>query len=124
MHTVEKQFNLELRSFLLVCIGAVPGSYLRFQLDNQFMVNIFGTFILGLLFGMRVRLRIKLLLGVGFCGSLTTFSGWIFNSFNLIINGFLSQAILLIFTMCLSGFISFVFGFYIGQTLKKLKLSQ
>jgi hypothetical protein len=44
----------------------------------------------------------------------------VFECLDLIINGFLSKAIVLIVSMSLSGFISLVLGFYIGQNLRKL----
>ena len=74
-------FRLELEELLLVALGAVPGALLRWQLsvqlqDRHVLVNTLGAAILGLLAGLPAAPRRQLLLGIGFCGSLTTFSSW------------------------------------------------
>ena len=73
--------QLELQELLLVGVGAVPGALLRWQLalhlgDQNLLVNVLGAALLGFLAGLPVAPRRQLLLGIGFCGSLTTFSSW------------------------------------------------
>ena len=82
----------ELQELLLVGVGAVPGALLRWQFglvlhDRDVVVNVLGSLILGLLLGLPYRPRIQLLVGIGFCGSLTTFSSWMVNSVDLIYQG-------------------------------------
>ena len=66
-----------------MAMGAVPGALIRWQAagvyfgdGNNVVVNVAGAFILGLLVGRGVDARWQLLVGTGFCGSLTTFSAW------------------------------------------------
>ena len=71
----------ELEELLLVAAGAVPGALLRWQLaaqlqDRHVLVNTLGAAILGFLAGLPAAPRRQLLLGIGFCGSVTTFSSW------------------------------------------------
>ena len=71
----------ELTELLLVAAGAVPGALLRWQValhlgDQNLLVNVLGAALLGLLAGLPASPRRQLLLGIGFCGSLTTFSSW------------------------------------------------
>ena len=73
--------QLELQELLLVGVGAVPGALLRWQValhlgDQNLLVNVLGAALLGLLAGLPAAPRRQLLLGIGFCGSLTTFSSW------------------------------------------------
>ena len=82
----------ELQELLLVALGAVPGALLRWQFnlafhDRYVFVNVLGSLILGLLLGLPYRPRLQLLVGIGFCGSLTTFSSWMVNSVDLIYSG-------------------------------------
>ena len=75
-------FRFELQELLLVALGAVPGALLRWQLalnlaDQNLLSNTLGAGLLGLLAGLPAAPRWQLLLGIGFCGSLTTFSSWI-----------------------------------------------
>lgn len=68
----------ELENLWLVACGAVPGALLRWQLQDPRSANLLGCLLLGLLLPQaRRRPRLMLLAGIGFCGSLTTFSSWI-----------------------------------------------
>lgn len=80
------------RDLALVAGGAVPGALLRWQLQTMavavlgdlpgqragtLIANLLGCLLLGLL-STRHSSRPRLVLwgGIGFCGSLTTFSSW------------------------------------------------
>ena len=77
--------KFELQELLLVALGAVPGALLRWQLslhlaDQNLVANTLGSALLGFLAGLPAAPRRQLLLGVGFCGSLTTFSSWMLDA--------------------------------------------
>ena len=71
--------------YLLVALGASLGSCLRYlaghYLDHVFprgtlLVNLVGSFLLGVLAGLALDGNAMALLGTGFCGGLTTFSAF------------------------------------------------
>jgi CrcB protein len=81
--------RFDLKELALVGAGAVPGALLRWQADvllgpwlggsagANLFVNLIGSFLLGILVGpLKPPSAVMLLLGIGFCGSLTTFSSW------------------------------------------------
>ena len=110
----------ELQELLLVAVGAVPGALLRWQLgvvlqDRDVLVNVVGALILGLLLGLPYRPGIQLLVGIGFCGSLTTFSSWMVNSVDLIASGKLFEAIGLIGMTLGLGLSGAALGLWIGR---------
>ena len=81
MPEAKPSLQLELLELLLVGVGAVPGALLRWQLalhlgDQNLLVNVLGAALLGFLAGLPAAPRRQLLLGIGFCGSVTTFSSW------------------------------------------------
>ena len=104
-------------NFYWVSLGAVPGAMLRWHINNNFIINMIGAFLIGFIYALPSNLRFKLIFALGFCGSLTSFSTWIVNSLELIISGFLIQAISLLITMVLVGIIFVYFGYYVGQKL-------
>jgi CrcB protein len=70
-------------SFLLVALGAAAGSGVRFtlaaRLDHRWptgtlVVNLAGSFLLGVLSAMALSGSMLALLGTGLCGGMTTFS--------------------------------------------------
>ena len=82
----------DLRELALVALGAVPGAVIRWQIavhlhDNDVIVNVLGAFILGWLVGLPLRPKRQLLIGIGFCGSLTTFSSWMVHCVTFIAEG-------------------------------------
>jgi CrcB protein len=82
---------------LLVALGAVPGALLRWLLQLDPVANLLGCLLIGISSGFKPRrARLILAIGIGFCGSLTTFSGWIFSLANAISNESFSVTILLL----------------------------
>ena len=75
------------KSFLWISLGAFPAAILRWQIDEIFIVNMIGCFLLGFINAMNISRKYKLIFGFGFCGSLTTFSGWSLHLFELISQG-------------------------------------
>jgi len=111
MDNARSKLRFELQELLLVAIGTVPGALLRWQLaihlsDFHLTANTLGAALLGLLAGLPVAPRRQLLLGLGFCGSLSTFSGWMMDFVRLIAVGKTSSAI---------GLIGLTFGLGLGS---------
>ena len=86
----------ELGELFWVAVGAVPGALLRWQLglqlvDRNVLVNVCGAALLGWLAGA-YGIKTSTLLGVGFCGSLTTFSSWMLDAAKLFGAGAVAEA--------------------------------
>jgi CrcB protein len=85
------------QELLLVALGAVPGALLRWLLHSDPVANLVGCLLIGISSGFKPsRPRLLLSLGIGFCGSLTTFSGWILSLATNISNRSLSATCLLL----------------------------
>ena len=124
--------NLDWRllELILVAIGAVPGALIRWQAAGVYfgdgdnvVVNVAGAFILGLLVGRGADARWQLLMGTGFCGSLTTFSPWMVDCVVLMAAGqWLQAAGLLGITLGLGlgfGALGLLFGKLLRRTIPK-----
>lgn len=99
--------------FLLVALGAVPGALLRWLLQLDPVANLLGCLLIGILSGFKPRrARLMLALGIGFCGSLTTFSGWVLSLTNALSNGSLLATSLLLVELG-SGILMVQVGKYI-----------
>jgi fluoride exporter len=92
---------------LYLAAGALLGAFLRYKVtgDNLFLgglpisvlvINILGSLILGAsstaVSSLGLDERYTLLIGIGFCGSLTTMSSFAFETVNLISVGELATA--------------------------------
>ena len=115
------RFNLssliykEFINLIFLSIGVLPGAFLRWQLDNYFLVNCIGCFVLGIVSGSQIKKKYKYIIGFGFCGSLTTYSGWIIDCFSYLKNGNFLEGIALLFSSIMFGLFFAFLGFFIGQ---------
>ena len=118
----QRSLNAELQELLLVGLGAVPGALLRWQMslhwsDRHLLVNVVGAALLGLLAGLPAAPRRQLLVGIGFCGSLTTFSSWMLEAMRLISAGQIAEALGLIGLTLGLGLGAAALGFKAGRQM-------
>jgi len=124
------RLRFELRELLLVGLGAIPGALLRWQSAVQLgpwlggsagadlLVNVVGSFVLGFLAGpIPRRTGLVLLVGIGFCGSLTTFSSWILDVVKLLEAGQPLGAGLLVLVSLLLGLAAAGLGLALSRLL-------
>ena len=112
----------DLNEMALVALGAVPGAVMRWQIashfhDKDLIVNVLGAFILGWLVGLPLRPKRQLLVGIGFCGSLTTFSSWMVHCVTFITQGDWLSALGLIGLTLGLGLGAAALGVFVGRSL-------
>ena len=116
---------------LLVALGAIPGAWLRLRLVNHFqpmlprkhwgtfVVNVTACFSLGLVLAQVERCGpitgLALLIGVGFLGSLSTFSTFVMEVFNELRAGEVLLALVLMFASLLMGVVAAAAGYGLGS---------
>ena len=115
--------TFELQELLLVALGAVPGALLRWQLalhlaDQNLVANTLGSALLGFVAGLPAAPRRQLLLGVGFCGSLTTFSSWMLDAVRQLGVGEIKAAAGLIGLTLGLGLGAAALGFQLGRKIR------
>ena len=108
---------LKNNNFLFISIGAIPAAIFRWQIDQIFIVNIIGCFLLGFINELPVSRSYKLILGFGFCGSLTTFSGWSFQLFKLINQGLYKLFFFNLLINLLMGLFAVGFGYLFAKKI-------
>ena len=124
----DRQLRFALKELALVGCGAVPGAWLRWQSGvhlgpvlggsavSDLLVNLIGSLILGFLAGpMPRRPSLLLLLGIGFCGCLTTFSSWMLDVVKLLQASQPVFGLLLIVVSLLLGLACAAAGFQLSR---------
>ena len=125
MPETNPSLQLELQELLLVGVGAVPGALLRWQLalhlgDQNLLVNVLGAALLGLLAGLPAAPRRQLLMGIGFCGSLTTFSSWLLDVVRHLVVGDVASAVSLLAITLGLGLGGAALGMQLGRCVRRL----
>ncbi|MFJ8443518.1 fluoride efflux transporter CrcB [Kitasatospora griseola] len=121
-------------NWLLVIVGAAVGAPLRYLTDRAvqarhdtvfpwgtFAVNVSGSLVLGLLTGAvaagAASSQLQLLLGTGFCGALTTYSTFSWETLRLAENGARFYAVVNAAGSVVAGLGSAFTGWAIAQAL-------
>ena len=118
---------------LFVSIGAILGANSRFRIHNKLaklnlnkyslilIINTFSSFSLGLFLSVVEQFRafnyyyqLVLFFSIGFFGSLSTFSSFIYDLFDLCLQLKFFRALKLFFISLSVGIIAFAFGFVLG----------
>ena len=120
--TGQLSLRQDLNELVLVAIGSVPGAVMRWQIaahfhDKDVIVNVLGAFILGWLVGLPLRPKRQLMIGIGFCGSLTTFSSWMVHCVSFIAQGDWLAALGLIGLTLGLGLGAAALGVVVGRSL-------
>ena len=115
---------------LLVALGAAIGAPLRYLTDRlvqtrhdsvfpwgTLTVNVAGSFVLGLLVGMPTHAAWSALLGTGFCGGLTTYSTFSYETLRLAREGSGCRALTNIVASVMAGFGAAAMGLLVAQAI-------
>ena len=119
---------------LLVSVGAILGSNIRFKIHNKLekinlskdfiilIINTFASFGLGLFLSLVEQFRafayyyqLVLFFSIGFFGSLSTFSSFVYDLFDLCLQFKFFRALKLFFISLSVGIIAFAFGFFLSN---------
>ncbi len=117
--------------YLIVAAGAAIGAPLRYLTDRTvqtrhdslfpwgtFTVNVIGSLILGVLTGATLAggdSNLRLLIGTGFCGALTTYSTLSFETVRLVEQRARFFAVANVLGTIVAGLGAAVVGFTVGQ---------
>ena len=107
--------------FLVISAGSILGTLIRLKIKNIFLVNILGCFIFGLINNLNVSKKIKLFFCFSFCGSITTFSGWILDLYNILNKGLYFIFFLRVSVFIGIGYFAMYSGYSISESINKLK---
>ncbi|MER7277137.1 fluoride efflux transporter CrcB [Dactylosporangium sp. NPDC000244] len=113
---------------LLVALGAAIGAPMRYLTDRfvqsrhdsvfpwgTLTVNVFGSMLLGLLAGLPANATVTAVLGTGFCGALTTYSTFSYETLRLAQNGARFYAAMNVLASVVAGLGAAAVGLLLAQ---------
>jgi CrcB protein len=111
---------------LLVALGAAVGAPLRYLTDRvlrrtsgfplgTLVVNVSGSLLLGFLIGLDLSPALTALLGPGFCGALTTYSTFSWETLTLARSARPHRSLIYVFASIATGLTAAFAGHFLGS---------
>ena len=132
---MKPELRREIRDLGLVGAGAIPGALLRWKLETiahtmvgglrgvvgaDFLANMIGCLLIGLVLAQGpTRVRLMLAAGIGFCGSLTTFSSWMLELAKALRAGDATAAVGVLLVSLIGGVLLVFLGYALGEGLQR-----
>ena len=116
----ERHLQDAVERLLWVAAGAVPGALLRWHWSDGWrgtlVANVLAALMLGSLVPLQKRHpRLLLMVGVGFCGSLSTFSTWMLELLDALQSAQTVQALIVLLANLLGGLVAVGLGSTLSQ---------
>tara|TARA_B100000579_G_scaffold42482_1_gene29627 strand:- start:491 stop:835 length:345 start_codon:yes stop_codon:yes gene_type:complete len=109
--------DIKNNKFFFISIGAIFGALFRWHVDQIFLSNLIGCFLLGFFNSLNISKKYKLILEIGLCGSMTTFSGWSFYLNELLSKGLYKIFLFNSVKIVLLGVFAMGLGHMIGKKI-------
>ena len=103
--------------FVILILVAYFATFLRFFLNNNFFVSFIGSFLYGFVFSRTIsKARKEILLG-GFCSCFTSFSGFIYFLYQLILKGYYLKLFLYLNLIVILNLMIMYTGFLLSRKM-------
>ncbi len=108
---------INVKKFLFLLIASYCATFLRFYVDNNFIVSIWGSFLFGFIIARRLGKTLNHILLTGFCSCLTSFSGFIFFLYRFISQENVLKIVFYLNIIIISNLLMMYFGFMMSRKI-------
>ena len=113
----DSNYSMKIRSYIYIFLACFLATFLRIFINNNFIVSIIGSFILGLLISKRLSYSKEKIIFSGFFSCFTSFSGYIYFLYKILHQGDWIKFILLFNSIIIINLITMYFGFWISRKI-------
>ena len=108
---------INVKHFLFILLVSYCATFLRFYVDNNFIVSICGSFLFGFIMARRLGKTLNNILLSGFCSCFTSFSGFIFFLYRLLSQGDVLKIVFYLNIIIISNLLMMYFGFMMSRKI-------
>ena len=98
---------MKIKNFIYVLLAAYLATFLRLTINNNFLISIIGSFLVGFFVSKRLSYSTEKILLSGFFSCFTSFSGFIYFLYNIFSQGYWMKFII--------SFVFFDLGYFVIQ---------
>ena len=102
---------------ILILLVGYLATFLRFYLNNIFVVSFLGSFFYGFVIPRRISKSKKEILLSGFCSCFTSFSGFVDLSYQIIIQGYYMKLFIYLNLIVILNLIIMYMGFLLSRKM-------
>ena len=105
------------KHFICILLACYVATFLRLTIDNNFIISIIGSFIVGFIISKRLSYASERILLGGFFSCFTSFTGFIYFLYKIINEGDWIKLIIFFNLIILVNLFTMYFGFWISRKI-------
>ena len=108
---------MKINNFFYILLAAYLATFLRLTINNNFLISIIGSFLVGFLISKRLSYSIEKILLSGFFACFTSFSGFIYFLYTTLNQGDWIKFIIFFNLIIIVNLFTMLFGFWISRKI-------
>ena len=108
---------MKIKNFIYVLLAAYIATFLRLTINNNFLVSIIGSFLVGFFISRKLSYVTEKILLSGFFSCFTSFSGFIFFLFTFLNQGNWIKFIILFNLIIIVNLFTMLCGYWISRKM-------
>ena len=108
---------MKIKNFIYVLLAAYLATFLRLTINNNFLISIIGSFLVGFSISRKLSYATEKILLSGFFSCFTSFSGFIFFLYTILNQGNWIKFLILLNLIIIVNLFTMLFGFWISRKI-------
>ena len=108
---------MKIKSFVYILLACYVGTFLRLSIDNNFIISILGSFLVGFIISKKLSYSSEKILLSGFFSWFTSFSGFIYFLYKIFNQGDWIKFIMFLNLIIIVNLFTMYFGFWISRKI-------
>ena len=108
---------MKIKNFIYVLLAAYLATFLRLTINNNFLISIIGSFLVGFFVSKRLSYSQEKILLNGFFSCFTSFSGFIFFLYTILNQGNWIKFIVLFNLIIIVNLLTMLCGYWISRKM-------
>ena len=108
---------MKINNFIYILLAAYLATFLRLTINNNILISIIGSFLVGFFISRRLNYSIEKILMSGFFSCFTSFSGFIYFLYTVLNQGNWIKFIIFFNLIIIVNLFTMLFGFWISRKI-------
>ena len=109
--------NVKINNFIYILLASYLATFLRITINNNFLISIIGSFLVGYFVSKRLSYSIEKILLSGFFSCFTSFSGFMYFLYKILNQGDWIKFIIFFNLIIIVNLFTMLFGFWISRKI-------